>query len=1293
MANDISISVRVADNTAAGLTAVNRSLRNLRTNATSAGQGLNALTARAAATTAALRALHDAAEDANRSLRTLRGRAAATAAAMGDLRDRSTLTNNALRTLNARADTGANRLGALSDRTRALRSDMDDLDGSMTRVVTNMNGLRGRLGTISTAASRSGEGMDGMRSAALLLAPAILPIAAAAVPVVASVAAATTALVAFGAALIPQAKAMGEASAAEKKYNDAVKEHGKGSAEAAKAEAAYMQRVKQLPPATREAAAALSSMKDQYKAWAESLSGDTMPVATKSFAVFSGLFPKLTPLVRSASEELNQMMTLLAGGINSSGFDRLMGTFSAFTSGVLRSATDGLIHLTRVLSQGGMSGGALSEFMAYARENGPLVAESLANIGRAVTSLLAAASDAGVGLLEIVNGMAKLVDAVPTELLSSLLQLVLVFKAVKMAAAGLAAVSGIVAAFGAQITAMRAAAAGASGGLTTLTAAFGALSRGAKVALVASGIGLLVVALTQLSEMGRRTPPDIDRMTTAMGKLGESGKVSGEAAKAFGKDLGGLADSLRVLARPSNMEGLQQFMTSLIGMDSTPVEEAKQDINAVDEALANLVKGGNADLAEAAFQRAAAAMKKKGLTAQELRGQLDGYKSALADAAFAEQLAAQGMGLFGQQALATSEKLNAQKGSADGLRQAIVALNDVHRQGLGGMIAFEAAIDTAAKAARDNAGSLSMTGGQLDLNSAKARDAATALQDLASRTDEAAAAARESGGSWESVNAIYERGRSKLIANAQAMGLTKSEARALAAQILATPDKTARLKGNLEDLEAKLASAKGQLARVPDSRRAAIRAQIAQLQAAVASARAALNSVRDKTVFINTYHRDYVSVIRTEQFAPRVDGVPLMRASGGPVSGPGTGTSDDVPLMASDGEYVVQKASVDKYGLPFLDAINAGTLRAFAGGGRVTKAMREARSQAAGDLTVSYWGRRAGRRQDEFVGALGDPNSLGDLAQSLNKWRGIIKAATDGGVEKRLLSSLDRAGMQLIKHEKQLTKVNSALESARDKLNGLRDKFNQAKEQVSSGIMSQASITGAAQSGKRLTLDAVMGDMTANRDKAVALAGALKTLRARGLNSGSLQEIANGGIDGGLATAEALMRASSGDIKRINQMRGQIASAAGSAGTTTADAMYGAGIKAAEGLVRGLERQQAAIERVMIRIAEALERQIKKAFGVKANGGPVGAAGGGPRSAMTWVGEQGPELVRLPYGSSVRTAGDSRRLAAAAGGGDPVVLEITSGGSRVDDLLVELLRGAIRVRGGNVQAVLGRAGA
>lgn len=52
-----------------------------------------------------------------------------------------------------------------------------------------------------------------------------------------------------------------------------------------------------------------------------------------------------------------------------------------------------------------------------------------------------------------------------------------------------------------------------------------------------------------------------------------------------------------------------------------------------------------------------------------------------------------------------------------------------------------------------------------------------------------------------------------------------------------------------------------------------------------------------------------------------------------------------------------------------------------------------------------------------------------------------------------------------------------------------------------------------------------------------------------------------------------------------------------------------------------------------------------------AHGGAVGAADGGARSGRMWVGEAGPELVTLPPGAQVHTAGDSRRMAMAGNGG------------------------------------------
>lgn len=48
-------------------------------------------------------------------------------------------------------------------------------------------------------------------------------------------------------------------------------------------------------------------------------------------------------------------------------------------------------------------------------------------------------------------------------------------------------------------------------------------------------------------------------------------------------------------------------------------------------------------------------------------------------------------------------------------------------------------------------------------------------------------------------------------------------------------------------------------------------------------------------------------------------------ATGGYISGRGTGTSDSIPAMLSNGEFVIKASSVKKYGTNFLNAVNSGS--------------------------------------------------------------------------------------------------------------------------------------------------------------------------------------------------------------------------------------------------------------------------------------------------------------------------------------------------------------------------------
>ncbi|MFF9002604.1 phage tail protein [Streptomyces achromogenes] len=1354
MGNDIEIRVRVANQSAAGLAAVNRSLDQLRDQARDAGRGLDGLTERATAASLALRALKDSAQDAARALRSL---------------------NSAARS----ADT---RMTTMSDRSRTLRRDTDELDGSMRRLTGTMGQLRGNGGRLNATFSGSSQGLDQLKSAALMLAPALVPIAAATVPIIANVGAAGAAVAAFGVAIAGQLVAVKDAADAQKKYDEAVKKHGPASKQATQAEAAYTDQLKSMDPASRKAAASLTVLTDQYKQWSKGLAGDTMPVFTKGLAVAGALLPKLTPAVKGAAGELDRFMTILGGGVASGGFSKFMDSFAKFSTQALAKANDGLVHFMRTMSEGGGAGsGKLGEFMDYVRKAGPQVGDTLLHLSEALVHVVAAASDTGLSMLGFVNAVAKLVSAVPPGVLSTFLQFAVALKAVKMAAAGMAALGGL-SSVATAIGAMRTAAAGATGPLASLSAAFGALSRSAKVALIGTGIGLLVVALTSLSEAGKSAPPDIDKLTTSLGKLADTGKVSGEAARAYGKDLSGLADSLRTLARPSNTEKTQQFLTSILGMDSTPVKRAKEDLDGVDKALANMVRGGKADLAKVAFQDIAKAMEKQGLSSKELKSKLDDYKSALADQALEAKLTAESMGLFGSAAQATAAKLDAQKASADGLRGAIQALNDVQRAGLGGMIGFEAAVDAAAKAAKDNAGALSMSGGVLDLNSEKARAAASALQDLADKTDGAAASARESGSSWETVNGIYARGRSELIKSAEAMGLSREQAAQLADQILRIPDKHAKVQMDTEDARLGLEAFNAAVKRTPGSKSVTLTAlsssaekvlealgyQVKHLPngkvqitaggnalhtiGSISSAIGALDG-KSANTYVNTYKRVYFQSIgrpgETVPAAHRPDiatGGPVPRYAGGGaiqhfpnggyVQGPGTGTSDSIfatfasgaPANISNTEYVVKADSVRKYGVKFLDALNEGRLPvARLAKGGLSKAQQRARAQAQaetqarndayGDLTISHFGYIAGYRRSEFGNALGKPDSVGSLVSTLNQWRGIIQKATHGSTESRLLKQLDSAGRSLFKWERQLNTVTKSLDSAKSKLSDLKNASAQLASSVKGNLLSSANITKGASGEGTVTLSTIRAGMRTSKDKVTAFASALKQLRSKGFSKSIIQQVAEAGIDGGgLETAGALLQASASEVQSINQTQAQIETAASSAGKTAADAVYDKAIKTQERYVKSLEAQQKSLQKSMDKLGQAMEKAIEKAFGhgKKASGGIVGAAAsGGLRSSLTWVGEQGPELLDLPAGSRVWSNPDSRRKLAAAqapwasmltsprragaaaavasapavGDSQPIVIQVRIGEREFGELWVETGRRAVKTRG-SIEATL-----
>ncbi|MFD5294788.1 hypothetical protein ACFWJU_06230 [Streptomyces mutabilis] len=834
------------------------------------------------------------------------------------------------------------------------------------RLVDDTTGqVQRRMAELSDASSKLGESI---KANLISLLPAAIPAAAglasSAAAVAAQLGAGAVAAGAYALALGPQIGKINEAAEAQEKYEEALATSGAGSAEAGKAALEYERRLAALTPETREAAVAVGLLKDGYDEWSDSLSGDVMGPFIKGVGVTNALLPKTTGLVKGASGQFDRLITLVAGGIETPGFDAMNQRFTDFATDTLDNGIDKLTVFLAKVQSGEYDGGGVAEFFDWAEAQGPVVWDTLENIGEALLNVLQAGADVGVGMLDVVNVLSDIVSAVPPGAIATILQLAIAIKAVRLAAAGSAAAGAAMAALATQVGAMRVAAAGAPGALAGTSAAIGTLSRTARLAVAGTGIGLLLITLSELSAASDEPKPNVDKLATSLTELGNSGKLSGEAVRAYGEDLSGLADSLQKVIDPEGIDQVQQSIVSFFGMDSTPVKNAKEDINALDEALASMVADGQADLAAAALERVSAKLQEQGFSADEVKGQLNDYKDALAAQALEQELAAQSMGIFGTQAQAVQAKLDAQKSSADGLRQSVLALNDAHRSAYDAQIGFEAGLDALTESFKEN-------GATLDLNTESGRANGQAMSAAAKAHDEMLASGLAAGESMASMTGKSEQLRGEMLRLAQQTGMTDQEAQQYVNTLLGTPEdiRTQVILERQDALEG-LHNVQAEIQKTPDSHTVTVdtlnAAAIAALEevglrtrrlpdgrtevyTATGQALGSIGSVDQalknldgdtaSTSVINTVVTNYVTnylqgrsqhdIVGAQGGLFTGDRFKRGRgyAGGGRVKGRGTPTSDDVfaPWLAVN-EYVIRASAVDEYGVALFDALNNKTL-------------------------------------------------------------------------------------------------------------------------------------------------------------------------------------------------------------------------------------------------------------------------------------------------------------------------------------------------------------------------------
>lgn len=116
------------------------------------------------------------------------------------------------------------------------------------------------------------------------------------------------------------------------------------------------------------------------------------------------------------------------------------------------------------------------------------------------------------------------------------------------------------------------------------------------------------------------------------------------------------------------------------------------------------------------------------------------------------------------------------------------------------------------------------------------------------------------------------------------------------------------------------------------------------------------------------------------------------KAAGGFITGPGTATSDSIPAMLSNGEYVIRASAVKNLGVPFLDALNSGVLHRANGGlvgstsglsvrRSVLEHMNGGYSSAAADINIAV-AQKMGNYERSSDGINAVMNIYGDIHSS-----------------------------------------------------------------------------------------------------------------------------------------------------------------------------------------------------------------------------------------------------------------------------------------------------------------------
>ncbi|AWW40791.1 hypothetical protein DN051_32350 [Streptomyces cadmiisoli] len=239
--------------------------------------------------------------------------------------------------------------------------------------------------------------------------------------------------------------------------------------------------------------------------------------------------------------------------------------------------------------------------------------------------------------------------------------------------------------------------------------------------------------------------------------------------------------------------------------------------------------------------------------------------------------------------------------------------------------------------------------------------------------------------------------------------------------------------------------------------------------------------------------------------------------------------------------------------------------------------------------------------QGLIVGMTGTAAKVASTAKKLSE---SIAKAIKGSTGKtktalRKLSDLvAKDNKRLLSFAKQRDKIMGQIKKAEEKLKDLRSSKKDYAASIRDNIIGSSGFL-SNDDGSVVSAGSILQKLKDAAVKARIFAENLAKLKAKGISSALIDQIAQQGVEGGAEAAAALASSTPAQVAAINDQQKALASAATKAGSTASKAMYDSGIAAAEGLIKGLKKKKRTIEKVMLDIAKSMVGAIKKALGIK----------------------------------------------------------------------------------------------